>query len=94
MDWTVILRAVGVLGGLGLVFGIILHIAGDKLAVRTDDRLVRVRGALAGANCGACGYAGCEAFATALVEGRVKPEDCPVSNAENIRKALEGENEE
>ena len=58
MDWIAILAALGVLGALGLLFGLVLGLVGKKFAVETDERVALVRDCLGGANCGACGYAG------------------------------------
>ncbi|MBN2051011.1 MAG: RnfABCDGE type electron transport complex subunit B [Spirochaetales bacterium] len=57
--------AVAVLGGL---FGIGLAVAAKALAVEKDDRILAVEAALPGANCGGCGYAGCAAYAEAIVK--------------------------
>lgn len=76
MNWLAILSAVGVLGLLGLVFGLVLGYAGKKFAVETDERVQKVRECLGGANCGACGYAGCDAYAEAVVKGEAKPDAC------------------
>ena len=72
-----------ILGGLALIFAIILAIAGIKLAVVQDKRVEQVYGLLSGANCGGCGYAGCEAFAKALVEGKAGINDCPSTSKES-----------
>jgi len=56
-----------VVGLLGAVFGIILFVASKKFAVKTDPRVEEVLGALPGANCGACGLAGCPAYAEGVV---------------------------
>ncbi len=88
MDWIPVLWALGVLGAMGLAFGVMLTVADKKLAVETDPRAARVREVLGGANCGACGYAGCDAFADALVRGEVSPNGCPVGSAVAIGEAL------
>lgn len=64
-----ILYAVAVLGGLGVLFGLILSFADKVFAVPVDERFVLVRDAVAGANCGACGYPGCDPYAEAVVKG-------------------------
>ena len=55
------------IGGLGILFGAGLGYASKKFAVEVDERIPKVRDLLPGANCGGCGYAGCDAFATAVV---------------------------
>jgi len=54
------------LGGLGVVFGVGLAFAAAKFAVKTDPKVEQVRDVLPGANCGACGFAGCQGYAEAV----------------------------
>lgn len=69
MNIQAILYAVATLGGLGILFGLMLTFADKKFAVPVDERVTLVREAVAGANCGACGYPGCDAYASAVVKG-------------------------
>jgi Na+-translocating ferredoxin:NAD+ oxidoreductase RNF subunit RnfB len=94
MDYMAIVYAVIVLTGIGVLFSAALGYADKKFSVEVDERAARVREALAGANCGACGFAGCDAFADALVKGKAKVTNCPVSNTANVAKALGVEAEE
>ncbi|MFQ9900819.1 MAG: (Fe-S)-binding protein [Ruthenibacterium sp.] len=57
--WTGILWAAAVCAGLGLLGSVVLVLASRFLAVPQDERVGRLQEALPGANCGACGYAGC-----------------------------------
>ena len=50
MDVSLILLAVVVVGGVGLVIGLLLGVAGNKFAVETDERVTQVREYLAGSN--------------------------------------------
>lgn len=52
---------------LGGALGLGLAFASKKLAVHKDERILQVEEALPGANCGACGFAGCAAYAEAIV---------------------------
>lgn len=70
------------LGGLGLLFGLGLGYAAKKFAIEVDPLIPQVREALPGANCGACGFAGCDAFAKAVVEGIAPTNGCPVGGKE------------
>ncbi|WHH61039.1 RnfABCDGE type electron transport complex subunit B [Petroclostridium sp. X23] len=76
-----ILAPVLSLGGMGLAFGSLLAYASQKFAVEVDERVPLVIEALPGANCGGCGYAGCGAFAAAVVEGKAPVNGCPVGGA-------------
>lgn len=81
MNWIAILLALLVLGVLGLVFGAVLGVADKKFYVKVDERVKKVRECLGGANCGACGFAGCDAFAEAVVAGEAQPNGCPAGGA-------------
>jgi len=74
-----ILIPVLTLSGLGLIFGIGLAIAAKKLSVAVDPKVEEVFSKLAGANCGACGLAGCMGFAEGLVQGIAAVDKCPVT---------------
>lgn len=78
-----------ILGAMAAVFAIVLAIAGNKLAVVQDERVEKINKMLSGANCGACGHAGCAAFAKALVEGKAKVTDCASTPKENREKIAE-----
>jgi len=62
-----ILYAVLSLGVLGGAFGLVLAFAAKKFAVEVDERQAAIEECLPGANCGGCGYAGCAAYASAVV---------------------------
>ena len=64
-----IILAIAVLGGLGLIFGLVLAAASKVFYVETDPRLDQLNACLPGANCGGCGYAGCGAYAEAVLKG-------------------------
>lgn len=69
-----ILIPVAIVGGCGLLFGCLLAFASVIFKVEKDDRIERIEEVLPGANCGACGFAGCSAYAAAVVE-----KDAPVN---------------
>lgn len=54
-------------GAIALVLGAILAFASIVFKVETDEREEQIAEILPGANCGGCGYAGCSAFAKAIV---------------------------
>ena len=66
-----ILYAVIVLGVLAIVFGLILAVAAKVFEVEVDPRLPEIQAALAGANCGGCGYPGCGGCAEAILAGKM-----------------------
>lgn len=69
-------EAIVSLGALGLVFGGLLAFASQKFAVEVDPRVEMVQEYLMGANCGACGYAGCAKFAEEVVAGNAPVNGC------------------
>ena len=69
---TLVLTAIGLIVGIGLVF------TGNKFRVEVDERETAVRECLPGNNCGACGFAGCDAMAAAIVKGEAPVNGCPV----------------
>ena len=64
-----ILIAIALLGGLGLIFGLVLAAASKVFYVETDPRLDQLNACLPGANCGGCGFAGCGGYAEAVLNG-------------------------
>ena len=78
MALSSILTPIAILGGLGLAFGTLIALAHWKLKVWEDPRIDELSDILPGANCGACGYAGCRAFAEASITGDVVPAECTV----------------
>ena len=84
-----ILNAAIVLGGLGLLFGIILTITSKVFAVQSDPRRAALLEALPGINCGRCGYPGCEALADALASGKAPIDACPVGGVKVRQKIAE-----
>ena len=73
----IVLWGLAVFTLLGLVFGFALAAAAAKFQVPVNPLVERVRDRLPAANCGACGFAGCQAYAEAVVErGDVSPNLC------------------
>ncbi|MCI5955620.1 MAG: RnfABCDGE type electron transport complex subunit B [Clostridiales bacterium] len=76
-----ILTGVLALGGIGLVFGLLLTLANKIFEIPSDPKRDAVRNALPGANCGGCGFAGCDALADAIAAGTAPVNACPVGGA-------------
>lgn len=81
---TEFLIAGGLMAAIGAVLAGILAFANRKLFVYEDPRIDEVEGMLPGANCGACGSAGCRAFAESVVQGKNAPGKCTVSTPQGI----------
>ena len=74
------------LGGLAFFFGIVLSYASKKFAVEVDPKVEEIKLLLPGANCGACGYAGCDALAEAVASGLAPANACPVCSSDICEK--------
>ena len=68
------------------VLAFALAFLGEKLAVRRDERIDQIKSLLSGANCGGCGYAGCDAFAEAVFKGEASLDSCKPTSNENKQK--------
>ncbi|MBU1240166.1 RnfABCDGE type electron transport complex subunit B [Myxococcota bacterium] len=75
-----ILIAIVVLFGTGLALGLLLAYFSKVFHVEEDPRIDQIEEVLPGANCGACGMAGCRDYAKACV-GEGEPPACPVGGA-------------
>ena len=88
---TQILTALLVVGGVGLVMAIVLVVASIVFKVEEEEKTKTIRECLPGANCGACGYTGCDGYAKALALGEAEPNLCipgSVSVAEKLSEIL------
>lgn len=76
---------------ISFALGILLGLFKKIFAVKVDPKIQEVRDALSGANCGGCGFAGCDSFAEAVVKGEASTDGCVAggaSCAEAISKIL------
>ncbi len=86
-----ILSAFLVVGGLGLVLSLLLVTASFFFRVEEEEQIKLIRACLPGANCGACGYSGCDSYAKAIAQGECAPDLCipgSVSVANELSKIL------
>ena len=81
-----IVYAILVLGILGAIFGAILAFAAKIFHVDVDPKQEAIRECLAGANCGGCGYPGCDGYAAAVARGEAPPVRCVAGGAETAEK--------
>ena len=79
---NVIIIAMASVAGIGLLCALMLAAASKVMSVAADDRVARLSEALPGANCGACGYPGCEGYAEAIANDGAETNLCsPGGNA-------------
>ncbi len=81
-----ILFSILVLGVLGGLFGALLAYASKIFHVEVDPKQEQVRACLAGANCGGCGYPGCDGYAAAVAAGEAPTNKCVAGGAETAAK--------
>lgn len=83
-----LVTAICVVAGIGLLCGILLTLASKFMAVKTDDRVEKIRQQLPGANCGACGFAGCDGYAAALIENEGTKTNLCVPGGDKTSRAI------
>jgi Na+-translocating ferredoxin:NAD+ oxidoreductase RNF subunit RnfB len=82
----VILFSLIALGGVAVVFAVIIFFVDLKFKVIEDPKIDEVQAQLPGANCGGCGYPGCRGFAEAVVKaGNMDSLFCPVGGNELLK---------
>jgi len=84
-----ILISVIMLGALGFLFAGLLGLAANYFRVEEDPRIAAVLSCLPGANCGACGMAGCRDYAEKVVLGQAAATVCSACGADAVAKISE-----
>lgn len=84
---TIILAVVSVTA-IGIICAVMLAVASKFMAVEVDETFAEIRGCLPGANCGACGYAGCDGYAHALAEEEGIKTNLCVPGADAVSKQI------
>ena len=74
----IIIYSVVLLAIISLIIGIFLGISSEIFNVKVDEKIIKIRECLPGNNCGGCGYAGCDALAEAIANGKAAVNACPV----------------
>ncbi len=86
----IILYTILILVSLGIAAAIILYVVSLKFKVKEDPRLPEVMDALPNTNCGGCGFPGCSAFATELVNADdLGPYHCPVGGNDVMKEVAD-----
>lgn len=78
---TVIISTLIVSAVLALLLGFLLGFFKKFFHVEVDPLVGNIRAELPGANCGACGYPGCDGLAAAIAAGNAAPNSCTVGGA-------------
>ncbi|MBN2805180.1 MAG: Fe-S cluster domain-containing protein [Prolixibacteraceae bacterium] len=73
------------ISSIGVIAAVILYLTARKFYVYEDPRIDEVESALPSANCGGCGFAGCRAFAEAIVkDNSLDDKFCPVGGNDTM----------
>jgi len=67
-----ILMPILLLSGIAIVCAVLLTVSDVFFGIKEDETVLAVRDCLPGANCGACGYSGCDGYAKALADGETE----------------------
>ena len=87
---TMIIIPAVIVAAVGLIAAIILTIASKLMFVPVDEKVAAVREVLPGANCGGCGFAGCDDYAAAFADDPdLSTSLCPVGGPEVAGKIAE-----
>ena len=79
-----IVLAVVSVTAIGLLCAVILAVASKFMSVPKNEKFTQIRECLPGANCGACGYAGCDGYADALANGEVERVNLCVPGSDGV----------
>lgn len=85
---NLIIYAVIAVTVIGIICAAVLSVASKVMAVEEDERIPLVRECLPGANCGGCGFPGCDGYAAALVEDEELPLTLCAPGGESTALAL------
>ena len=83
-----ILIPVLLLIGVGVISAVILTLANTFFGVKEDETAAAIRECLPGANCGACGYSGCDGYAKALAEKKISETNLCVPGGDDAAKEI------
>lgn len=84
-----ILLAFLVVSAIGLIAGVLLALASHFMSVPDDETVKKVREALPGVNCGACGYTGCDEYAKAIANEGAETNLC-IPGADSVANQIAG----
>ena len=73
---------------IALIAALLLSLAAKFMAVPVNETQAAIRAELPGANCGACGFAGCDDYAAALAEGGDVKTNLCVPGADAVAAAI------
>lgn len=85
-----ILIPILVLLATGVLCAVLLTLASVFFAVKENEKVAAVRECLPGANCGACGYSGCDSYAKALGNGETDKTNLCIPGGDAAAREIAG----
>ena len=83
-----ILIPVIVLAAIAVLCAVLLTVASILFSVKEDERVGQLREVLPGANCGSCGFSGCDGYAKALAEGKTDKANLCTPGGDGVAKQI------
>ncbi len=77
-----------ILSGVGLLCSALLVVAAKYFSTEENEQQAALRECLPGANCGACGYSGCDGYAKALADGETEKTNLCVPGGDKTAREL------
>jgi len=81
IDWQVVLTSAALMGAVAIILGLLIILVARVFAIKTDSRIADIAALLPGANCGGCGFPGCQGLAEAIVKGEASMDSCGVCSS-------------
>ena len=78
------------LAAIAIVCAVVLTLSTRFFGVKEDETAIAIRECLPGANCGACGYTGCDGYAKALAEGTETKTNLCVPGGDKTAQTIAG----
>lgn len=83
-----ILYGILIVSIIGLLCAGLLVLASHFFSVKTNETEQNIRDVLPGANCGACGYAGCDGYANALANKKEQRTNLCIPGSDKVAKEI------
>ena len=73
---------------IAILCAVLLTVSNVFFGVKENELVAAVREELPGANCGACGYSGCDGYAKALGEGKTTKTNLCTAGGDGVAKRV------
>ena len=83
-----IIIPIALLFGIAIVCAVLLTVSDHFFGIKENETYLAIRDCLPGANCGACGYSGCDGYAKALSEGATAATNLCVPGGDSTAKGI------